>query len=307
MDSLLTSASLRRLQVFLAVCETLHMARAAEQLGVAQPALSQQIKGLEEALGVRLFHRRKRGIDLTAAGEAFRAEAQKLLALHGHAIDAVRRTARGELGTLAIGYVASAMFERSFPAQLRAMRETHPNVELELRDENLRTLFAALEAGELDVALVRAPVAAEAPLRHRVHSSQELVVILPKWHALAALEKIPLAKLATEPMVGFPDPDDVGTMRVVTDLAAKAGVKLQPKWKVSDVGSIIGLVAAGLGFGIVPLEIARLAGAEIVARPLAGRGARAELWLVWHEARETPALSRFLAIVGKSRVAKTAG
>ncbi|MEK6298775.1 MAG: LysR family transcriptional regulator, partial [Paraburkholderia tropica] len=61
MDSLLTSASLRRLQVFLAVCETLHMARAAEQLGVAQPALSQQIKGLEEALGVRLFHRRKRG------------------------------------------------------------------------------------------------------------------------------------------------------------------------------------------------------------------------------------------------------
>ncbi|HEV3431884.1 MAG TPA: LysR substrate-binding domain-containing protein [Paraburkholderia sp.] len=296
MDSLLTSASLRRLQVFLAVCETLHMARAADQLGVAQPALSQQIKGLEEALGVRLFNRRKRGIDLTTAGESFRAEAQKLLALHQQAIDAVRRTARGEMGRLALGYVPSAMFERSFPLQLRAMREQHPNVELTLRDDSLGELCKALVAGEIDVALVRAPVPEGLPLKHRVHSTQELVVILPADHTLAALERIPLARLVAEPMIGFPDPENVGIMNVVANLAAKAGVTLEQKWRVADVGSILGLVAAGLGFGIVPQNFAQLAGPEIVSRPLAGRTPRAELWLVWHEEKETPALKRFLAI-----------
>ncbi|MBU9366027.1 LysR family transcriptional regulator [Burkholderia multivorans] len=299
MNSLLTSASLRRLQVFLAGCETLHMARAAEQLGVAQPALSQQIKGLEDALGVRLFNRRKRGIDLTTAGESFRAEAQKLLALHGQAIDIVRRTARGEMGRLAIGYVPSAMFERSFPLQLRAMREQHPNVELILRDGTLVELSRALLAGEIDVALVRAPVPKDLPLRHRVHSTQELTVILPAGHALAALDKIPLARLVAEPMIGFPDPDNVGIMHVVANLAAKAGATLEQKWRVADVGSILGLVAAGVGFGIVPRNFAQLAGPEIVARPLAGRTPRAELWLVWHEEKETPALKRFLAMAAR--------
>lgn len=300
MDALLTSASLRRLQVFLAVCETLHMARAAEQLGVAQPALSQQIKGLEAALGVRLFNRRKRGIDLTTAGESFRADAQKLLALHGQAIDTVRRTARGEMGRLAIGYVPSAMFERSFPLQLRTMREQHPNVELILRDGNLGELSRALLDGEIDVALVRAPVPEDLPLRHRVHSTQELMVILPAGHALAALDRVPLTRLVAEPMIGFPDPENVGIMHIVANLAAKRGVTLEQKWRVADVGSILGLVAAGLGFGIVPRNFAQLTGPEIVARPLAGRTPRAELRLVWHSERQVPALNRFLAIVGKA-------
>ncbi|MDS0859634.1 LysR substrate-binding domain-containing protein [Burkholderia pseudomultivorans] len=299
MDSLLTSASLRRLQVFLTVCDTLHMARAAEQLGVAQPALSQQIKGLEEALGVRLFNRRKRGIDLTTAGESFRAEAQKLLALHEQAIDTVRRTARGEMGRLAVGYVPSAMFERCFPLQLRAMREQNPDVELTLRDGNLGELRRALLEGEIDVALVRAPVPEDVPLRHRVHSTQELTVILPAGHALAALDTIPLTRLVAEPMIGFPDPENVGIMHVVANLAAKAGVVLEQKWRVADVGSILGLVAAGLGFGIVPQNFAALAGPEIIVRPLAGRRPRAELWLVWHGDRQVPALNRFLAIAGK--------
>lgn len=292
---MLTSISLRRLQVFLVVCDTLHMARAAERLGVAQPALSQQIGALERALGVKLFHRR-RGIDLTEAGRACRAEAQRLLALHHGAVDTVRRTARGESGRIALGYVGSSMFTRAFPAQLKAMREAYPNVEFKLREGGIAVQLAGLEAGELDAVLVRAPVQLPPPLRHRFHSRQELVVILPSDHPLAKLEKIPIASLASEAMIGYPDTDDVGIGRVATQLAAAAGCRLQVKWRVTEIGSILGLVAAGLGYGIVPRDVALYARPWTVMRPLAEPGASTELWLVWNEQRETPVLDRFLEI-----------
>ncbi|WP_084539689.1 LysR family transcriptional regulator [Azorhizobium doebereinerae] len=296
MDSRLTDVSLRRLQVFLVVCDTLHMAQAAERLGVAQPALSQQIHALERALGVELFHRRKRGIDLTAAGEACRTEAERLLSLHAGAIETVRRIGRGEMGRLTLGYVASAMFEPRFPAQLKRMRNAFPDVELDLREGSISALLAGVEAGDIDVALVRAPIVASTLLRHQLHSGQDLVVILQPGHPLAKLPKIPIARLAPEPMIGFPDSEKVGIMRVAQQLAAAEGAQLHVRWRVAEIGSILGLVAAGLGFGIVPKNIALLAGAEIVSRPLATSGARAELWLVWREDRETPALLQFLKI-----------
>lgn len=296
MELSLSTVSLRRLQVFLSVCETLHMARAAERLGVSQPALSQQIRGLEQALGVQLFHRRKRGIDLTSAGEACRIEAERLLALHAGAVDAIRRAARGEMGRITLGYVSSAMFEQRFLAQLKTMREKFPEVELNLREGSIAALLAGVEVGDIDVALVRAPIRVETPLRHRFHSRQNLIVILPRGHRLTEDDAIPISRLASEQMVGFPDADHVGIMRVAAELAAAAGVRLQVKWQVSEVGSVLGLVAAGLGYGIVPKSIAQLAGPDVSAHALAEPGAQTELWLVWHEERMSPALSQFINI-----------
>jgi DNA-binding transcriptional LysR family regulator len=296
MNDLLSTASLRRLQVFLVVSETLHMGRAAEQLDIAQPALSQQIRGLETALGVRLFNRRKRGIDLTAAGEACRTEALRLLALHGGIIETVRRTARGEMGRIAMGYVGSSMFEPEFPAQLRQMREMHPGVELQLREASVATLLALLGAGELDLALIRAPAPIPSQLTYRVHSKHKLAVILSAAHPLARLKRVPISRLASEPMIGYPDADNVGIMGVVQNLARAAGVTVETKWRVSEIGSVLGLVAAGLGYGVVSENIATLAGPEIATRPLADPNARADLWLVWNEQRMTPALSQFLQI-----------
>ncbi|MCB8883398.1 LysR family transcriptional regulator [Acidisoma cellulosilytica] len=298
MDSLLSTVSLRRLQVFLAVCETLHMALAAEKLGVAQPALSQQIRGLEAAIGARLFHRRKRGIDLTAAGTLCRDQAIRLLRLHGETIEQVQRVARGEAGRIVLGYVGSAMFERRFPAELRRMRDRCPGVELSLREGSILGLLDAVGTGDIDIALVRAPIDVAPPLKTRFHSRQPLCVILPQGHALARLSSISIGQLAEETMIGLPDSEAVGIMRVVTDLAHAAGISLPVKWHVSEVGSVLGLVAAGLGFGIVPEAIADLGGPEIAARPLqADPLAYAELRLVWHEEKRTPALSQFLSVV----------
>lgn len=299
MDEILTAVSLRRLRVFLTVCETLHMARAAERLGVAQPALSQQIRSLEEAVGAHLFHRRKRGIDLTAAGAAFRLEAEGLLRQHAEAIDIARRAARGEMGRLALGYVSSAMFERRFPSQLRLMRERHPQVQFILREGNIKGLIAAVESGEVDLALVRAPIAIAPPLHKRLHSRQKLVVVLPQGHRLTALPAIPIRELAQEAMVALPDLENVGIMHVAGALAAAEGLALNIRWQVSEVASVLGLVAAGLGFGIVPSDIAAMAGPELAVRPLSAGQAPApatELWLVWHDEKITPALEHFLTI-----------
>jgi DNA-binding transcriptional LysR family regulator len=299
MDDLLVSASHRRLRVFLVVCETLHMARAAERLGVAQPALSQQIRSLEQALGVRLFHRRKRGIDLTAAGHACRTEAERLIALHSGAMEIVRRIGRGEAGKVALGYVGSAMFEARFLAQLRTMRETYPDVELDLREGGISMLLSAVAAGEIDAALVRAPVTVERPLRRVTHSRQKLVVVLPEGHALADAPEVRFDQLAGEAMISFSDGSDVGLQRMVTDKAAAAGVDLAVGWRVSEVGSVLGMVGAGFGYSILPESVLLRTQAGLVGRRLA-EAVWAELWLVWHEERETPALRRFLELIERS-------
>lgn len=302
MESRLVSVSLRRLQVFLVVCETLHMAKAAERLGVAQPALSQQIRSLEQALGVRLFNRRKRGIDLTAVGETCRIEAEKLLRFHAGMIDSIRRTSRGQMGRINLGYVASAMFGRRFLEQLKTMHERFPDVELSLSQSSLPVLLPTLEAGGLDVALVCAPVAVDPPLTHRIHSRQDLVVALPKEHPLAALKKIPISRLANEPLIALLGPDDIGIMQVATQLAVAGGVKLNPKWQAPEFNGVLALVSAGLGYGIVPKDFTQIASRDIAFRPLQEAGANAEYWLVWHEQRVTPALDQFIEIVTKRAI-----
>lgn len=297
MDDRLASVSLRRLHAFLAVCDTLHMARAADRLHITQPALSQQIQGLEQALGVMLFNRRKRGIDLTAAGEACRAEAEKLLAAHALMIDGVLRTARGEAGQLNIGYVGSLMYGQRFPLQLKTMQQQFPDVELSLRQGTFSGLLSAVRAGELDVALVGAPAEIEAPLAHRMHSRQDLVAALPQDHPLAQFESVPLSRLSGEPLIALRGTDDIGASRVVARTAAAAGLDLDIKWHVSEFNGVLGLVAAGFGCAIVPEDLARISTREIHFRPVTPPGLYTEYWLVWNRQRTTPALDQFMNLV----------
>jgi DNA-binding transcriptional LysR family regulator len=290
MDDDLVSASLRRLRAFLVVCDTLHLGRAAEQLGIAQPALSQQIRGLEEGLGVRLFHRRKRGIDLTAAGLDYRHEADALLRLHAQAADRARRIARGELGRVAIGYVASAMLHEGFPALLGAMGQRHPGVQIELFERGLTEVMASLSQGDIDLAVVRGPVPLAAQHAHHVASSEPLVAVLPTLHRLADATQVSLADLSEERLIAFNDPADTGLLQVSSALAATVGATLNVGWRVSAMTSVLGLAAAGLGYGIVPGEVARMTMPGIRFVPLRETGATAALWYLWRRDRITPAL-----------------
>lgn len=124
--------SLRALRHFVVVAEELHMHRAAERLHIAQPALSQQIKQLEQRLGVVLFSRANRRLTLTAAGEAFLHKTRLALEMADQAVLDAQRTARGEQGRLHLGYVSSAMYDSKLPGLLRRLRADWPGIELSL-------------------------------------------------------------------------------------------------------------------------------------------------------------------------------
>jgi len=299
-EKLLVNVSLRRLKSFIEVCKTLHMARAAENMGVAQQALSQQIKGLENALGVRLFNRRKRGIDLTAAGETFRYEAERILSYHEGAIDLVRRTARGEAGRLAIGHVGSVMSERPFSAHLKQFREATPDVEISFREGSIATLFRELKSGLLDIIIVPEPINIEPPFVKKTYAYQKLVAVLPAEHLLAKHANLTISDLANEPMIALPD-YDVGIMRVVEKMSQAANVELKIQWRVSSVGSILGLVAAGFGYSILPESLTSLAGNEINVCELSDGNSCTNLCLITHSERETIIIKRFKEMSKLSR------
>jgi len=296
MDDHFTSVSLRRLAVFLTVAETLHVARAAEKLEIAQPALSQQIKALEEALGVMLFHRRKRGIDLTSAGLACRDEARRLLEGHHSLIDKVRRVARGEIGQLAIGHVGSAMAGTVFPDHLQRMRLAFPEVQIVLEEKPISELVAAVSRKDLDVALIRDLEDVPAHCEARHYLAEKLFVLLPETHPYAACTTLSMQQIRDEPMIGFQDPDDVGIAQIVRKIAAKTGSLIRPQWKASHTGSIFGMVHAGFGLAIVAESVTELMPRVLTARALDDPDAVSNLWLIWNKELCSPALQYFVQL-----------
>ena len=147
--------SLRALRHFVVVAEELHMHRAAERLHIAQPALSQQIKQLEQRLGVVLFSRANRRLTLTAAGEAFLHKTRLALEMADQAVLDAQRTARGEQGRLHLGYVSSAMYDSKLPGLLRRLRADWPGIELSLVQGDVQMLYEALLDLRLDIAIIR--------------------------------------------------------------------------------------------------------------------------------------------------------
>lgn len=193
---------LRHLRYFVTVAEELHFGRAAARLRVAQPPLSQQIRRLERELGVTLFHRSTRRVQLTDAGKILLDEAKRVLAGAAHAVHVVQRAARGESGTLNVGFAASVMF-MELPAIIRRFRERFPDVELKLRELPTVPQLARLRSGELDIGFVRQPD--PDPLLHMETVMREpLLIAVSKSHPLASRAKVPLEDLKHEEFVMFP-------------------------------------------------------------------------------------------------------
>src|SRR5690349_4075043 len=192
---------LRHLRYFVAVAEEGHMTRAAERLGIQQPPLSMQIRSLEQELGVQLFRRQPRGVDLTDAGRIFLERARGILDQLDHACAATRRTARGEEGRVVVGFTSSAPFHPFVPRVIRAFREMFPLVSLVLEESGSSELVQGLNNEEIDAAFIRSPVADVVGLTVRPLLQEKMVVALPKGHALASsTRKKKSAQSRSEPL-----------------------------------------------------------------------------------------------------------
>ncbi len=173
---------LRQLQYFLTVAEELNFSRAAERLQITQPPLSLQIQHLERELGVLLFYRNNRHVELTDAGKVFADEVRKMLDYLRRAIENTKRTHHGEIGKLTVGFVGSATYD-ILPMVLREFRSLYPDVQVHLLELPTPKQIEALREDEIDVGVLRPPVHDE-NIRTEIVSSVPCVLAVPKQHPL---------------------------------------------------------------------------------------------------------------------------
>ncbi|WP_299713470.1 LysR family transcriptional regulator [Tardiphaga sp.] len=291
--------ALRHLRYFIAVAEEGHVTRAALRLGIQQPPLSQQIRAMEAEIGVALLNRLPRGVELTEAGRVFLAEARLVITQVEHAVEAARRTARGEQGRLAVGFTSSAAFHPLIPAVVRAFRQASPQVDLLLEESSTGELIAALQKDQLDVAFLRVPLGDTAGIRIEPLLQEKMLVALPAHHPLAskrAPKSIALARLADETFILYRRPTGPGLYDTIIAACRAAGFSPRIGQEAPRMLSTLSLVAAGLGISIIPESMRRLDTEGIAYIPLAGAdGMVAPLHLAWREEHPSGAAIRLIA------------
>jgi DNA-binding transcriptional LysR family regulator len=235
----------RLLRSFVAVAEELHFGRAARRLHISQPPLSAQIRKLEDDLGVLLFERTQRRVDLTPAGTALLGRARHLLAESERAALEVQRVARGESGVLAVGYAAAATHEISARVVPR-FRAARPQVRLELSEMRSVAPPDALREGRIELGLACVPIDAPDLVQHAL-VRERLVVALPQKHPLAKEDSVAVRALDREPYVGVRPDVEPGWAGASMRALRRAGVLREPVQETDSKIALIGLVAAGLG------------------------------------------------------------
>src|SRR3984957_744884 len=186
---------LRQIRSFLSIAETLHFGRTAVLIHLSHPALSLQIRALEEEVGVRLLERNRRKTTLTAAGLAFRDDALAALSQLEQAIRRARLAARGKLGLLRIGFVSTAGSE-IVPNIVRQFRESNPEVEFSLRNILTAEQVRMLETGSLDIGFLRVPIGVNSALDVVTVHRERFVLLVPSSHKLAKRKRVRLREVA---------------------------------------------------------------------------------------------------------------
>ena len=290
---------LRHLRYFLAVAESLNFSRAAEILHIAQPPLSQQIQQLEAELGFQLFHRTKRRVQLTAAGELFQRETQQLFQQLEQAIEKGQQASRGEVGQLAIGFVSSAAYN-VLPLILQRFRQAVPGVTLELQELTTNQQLELLHQGKIDVGFVRPPVAnmddkINTGIQSRIIFQEPLIVALSTVHPLAQQETVEVRSLQFEPFILFPRHLAPGLHDPIISLCQQAGFSPQIVQEAIQMQTIVSLVAAEMGVAIVPSSLQNLQRRGVVYKPFIDIVPIVEIALIW-QSPSSSTVERFLQI-----------
>ncbi|MCE5232435.1 MAG: LysR family transcriptional regulator [Mizugakiibacter sp.] len=288
---------LRQLRYFVTVADTLSFTRAAQQLHISQPPLSQQIRALESTLGVRLFDRNRRRVALSEAGRAFLVEARKTLQQADIARRTAERAAAGQIGRLRLAYPGSVAFHPTLPEAVLRFTRAYPEVQLELHEMFTEQQFAALVEDVIDVGFVRAPPK-DAPTRRRVRfellDREPLLLAVASTHRLAGRARVRFREVAGEAFVAQPRRLSSTVHDIFARLAGKTGSQPRIRQEAQQLSSLLSLVAAGIGLAVVPasLQAVRLPGVSFL--PLADAEATMPLAVAWRGGNAAPVLLRFL-------------
>ncbi len=294
---------LRAWRQFLALAECLHFGRAAEQLHITQPPLTQAIQQLEARLGVRLFERTRRSVTLTPAGAALVEPVRQLLNQARALAPLAQRAADGELGRVRLGFVSTIGFG-PLPGWLGAFRVAHPQIAVELREATGDVQLQAFEQGAIDAGFVlHAPrLAPDMPARlQRLSLGVEpLVLALPEAAPWVVARRLRAVDVLAQPLVIFPRSATPSLFDAVLAFYHRHGATPLIAQEAVQMQTIVNLVSAGLGIALVPRSVTQLQRAGVRYRPLPAalaQGApQAETSLLW-PVDAAPAVLRFVEFV----------
>jgi len=258
---------LSQLRCFVAVAEELHFSRAAERLNMTQPPLSRQIRLLEHHVGAQLLERSSRTVRLTAAGKAFLPDAARILRIAEEATFAARRAAKGEQGSLAIGFTSASGYSL-LPEVVRRLRECAPGVSLTLKELVSTAQVEALNAGELDLGLLR-PHPMNRELESRLIATESLMLAIPENEADAWPLEPTLNDLHGKPFVMYSPYEARPFYLMLSERFARDGIVPDIVEHIGQVHTMLALVRAGVGAALIAEGASRLKFDGIVMRRVA--------------------------------------
>jgi DNA-binding transcriptional LysR family regulator len=287
------AAELRQLRYFVAVAEELNYTRAAERLHLAPQAVSATVQQLEAALGLKLFERTTRKVELTDAGVVLLREARRTLRQADHAVHAARRAAAGEVGRLTIGFLSSTT-NYVMPPVLRAFRDRYPDVELHAEDLPVAALVTGVRQGRLDAGITRPPLVDDGDLVTETIFTEPVAAVVPSAHPLATRRSLRLDELAQEPWVLTERSTWPPWHEKYDADFRRAGFEPHVVERGTNVQNLLALVAAGVGVTRLPASARTLRDTGVSFVPLDGDSA--DVVLLTRRVRR-PALARFAEVL----------
>jgi DNA-binding transcriptional LysR family regulator len=278
-----------QLRCFVAVAEELHFSRAAERLNMTQPPLSRQIRLLEHHVGAQLLERNSRTVRLTAAGKAFFPEAARILRMADEAVFTARRAAKGEQGTLAIGFTSASGYSL-LPEVVSRLRERAPGVALTLKELVSTMQVEALNGGQLDLGLMR-PHPINPELDSTLIATEPLMLAIPAREAAQWPEAPTLASLHGKPFVMYSPYEARPFYQMLTERFERAGVVPDIVEHIGQVHTMLALVRAGIGAALIAEGASRLQFDGIAMRRIETEPV--ETVCTWRRDNDNPVLRLF--------------
>ena len=288
---------IKTLRYALTTCRLMHVGKAAEELGIAQPTLSHKISTLENELGVKLFIRKNRSISLSPAGEIFMEESRKIVAAADQMVNLVRSVEQGLSGTLHVGYSGSVLLTPGFSEAIKQYGRSFPAIHLCLHENTPIQTLQSMEARKFDLAFTRGPIPAPPPsLVCQIFCSAPLAVAMHKDHPRARANSIRFRDLKDENFVSFNDPEGLGLHASLKFLCNEASFEPKITVRADSVASCINLVVAGMGITILPSDFCmRELHTELVLLPITDINAETEIVQVRRKIVLSPVERHFLA------------
>ena len=297
---------LRQIRSFLSIADTLHFGRTAERIHLSQPALSLQIRALEDEIGVRLFERDRRKTALTAAGVAFREDAADALLRLDQAIHKARLAANGKLGILRIGFVSTAGNE-ILPAIVRQFRELNAEVEFSLRNILSIDQIQMLEAGTLDIGFLRLPIGGHSELEVVTVHREPFVLVVPSSHKLARRKRVRLREASGQDFVMYERAYAPGFHDLISGMLRDAGIIPNVRQTAGEMPTLISLVDSGTGVAILPASSVKHSLASVVACEIADKIPVSETAIAVRKGNRAPVVDNFTSFalekLGRARSA----